>query len=137
LINLVIADQSVPLFSKNLLLRDYAEAMWFPAEKIPTRFWYNPDEEKAKQENRMLLLWMKVPVSPDDDDLCHLTFHKWAWWWDMAQIHIAAHIKQWISKWRPQPNPWDTSWMAQSQQAQIAASLARQNNAPTPNITTQ
>jgi hypothetical protein len=27
LINLVLADQSIPLFSKNLLLRDYAEAM--------------------------------------------------------------------------------------------------------------
>jgi hypothetical protein len=119
------------------LLRDYAEAMWYPAEKIPTRFWYNPDEEKAKEENWMLLLWIKVQVSRDDDDLCHLTFHKWAGNSDIAQIHINAHLKQWISKWRPQRNAWDTGGMAQSQQAQMAASIARQNNAPTPNITTQ
>lgn len=136
LINLAMADQSIPMFSKNLLLRDYAEAMWYPAEKLSTRFWYNVDEALAKQENWMLLLNIKVPVNANDDDLCHLTFHKWAGNWDLAQIHIAAHMQQWISKWKPQPNTWETWWMQQSMQAQMASSIAAQNNAPVPNVTT-
>lgn len=119
------ADPNVPTFSKTLLLRDYAEAMDFPVEKIATRFWVNPEEEIAKQENWLLLQWIPVKVNPNDDDFIHLIMQKDAWNSEAAELHYLAHIKQWKSKGKPQPQTWwGNAGMLESMNAQVAANAS-------------
>ena len=80
-----------------------------------------------------------VNIKPDDDDLCHLTFHKWGWTSDKTELHIQAHIQQWISKWRPQPmqQEWWMQWMQGQIASSMAASQASQNSNPVnPQLTT-
>jgi len=131
LVNLVISSDQIDSYQKLLLLRDYAEALWYAKSKINSRLSWWPEEELIKLENESLESWAFIPIDSDDNHLMHIILQKpFKNSTKEAEAHWMAHIIEWTKQWK-QMN-LSTNWTQQAMQASMASSNIAQMGQNTP-----
>ena len=118
---MILQDPSVPSVSKRRALRRVWEIngvdQWQIDEELPKL----PDEVLQEQENALLSQGIPVDINPEDDDLVHLVCVEAVTNTIEWEMHKQAHLLQYISKGKPQPqeqqsgmmNSLASQWMAQ------------------------
>lgn len=136
LVNIVMSSPTIDEYQKILILRDYAEALWYAKNKILTRLSGSPEEELIKAENEILYQWAYLDINPTDNHLMHIILQKPGHNASTESIaHFHSHISNWIESGKQvnaQGNgtmAWIASSMASSNASQLTAGL----NTVTPN----
>ena len=100
---MILQDPSVPSVSKRRALRRVWEIngvdQWQIDEELPKL----PDEVLQEQENALLSQGIPVDINPEDDDLVHLVCVEAVTNTIEWEMHKQAHLLQYISKGKPQP----------------------------------
>jgi hypothetical protein len=131
LVNLVMSMDNIDNYQKLLLLRDFAEWLWYDKNKIDTRLWWWPEEELIKEENWILEDWIYYPISEEDNHFMHIILQKpFKNSTQEALLHFQAHITAWIAQWKPKDI--SVNWTQQAMQASMAASSNAQMNQSNP-----
>ena len=134
LVNLVASMETIDSYQKLLLLRDYAEALWYEKNKISSRLSWWPEEELIKLENEILANNIFYEISEKDNHLMHIMLQKpWKITNEAMEIHFQSHIKARIDMWKQANMVWN--WTQQSIQASMAASNQASMNQNTPQNT--
>lgn len=135
LVNIVMASQSIDEYQKMLMLRDYAEALWYQKNKILTRLSGSPEEELIKSENTILASGAYLDINPTDNHLMHIILQKPMQNSNMETIaHYQAHLSAWIESGKQVNAQWNGTmqWIAASMASSNAAQLTSWQNI-TPN----
>lgn len=135
LVNIVMSMENIDWYQKILIIRDYAEALWYSKNKILSRLSGWPEEELIKLENDILERGKFMPINPTDNHLMHTILQKPNANSTMEAImHWQTHINAWVKSGKQMSQWWQT-WVFQSMQASMASQNASQLNQPSP-ITT-
>lgn len=136
LVNIVLSMEWIDSYQKILILRDYAEALWYQKNKILSRLSGWPEEELIKTENEILSLWNYIDANATDNHLMHIILQKPTQNSTTESIaHFQNHLMQWMAQWKQISWMWWTG-VFQSMQASMASQNSAQLNSPTPTITT-
>lgn len=132
-----IQAANIPDISKTFMLREMAISNGLDEMKVMSIIPKQPQELMAEWENLQLLNDFDVNIKSTDDDVAHLIIHNASGNNPKATLHRWKHIRQYISKWQPQPQTAN-QWMQNSMMAQTASQWAAQNaqQMAWPNITT-
>ncbi len=134
LTNLVASMEWIDSYQKLLMLRDFAEALWYAKSKIMTRLSWWPEEELIKLENWILNKNIFMPINDSDNHLMHIILQKPNQYSSEAEnIHFQSHIEAWIEMWKQIQS--NVNWTQQAIQASMASSAIWQANSNTPNNT--
>lgn len=126
LINLVMSSENYDRYQKILLIKDYAEALWYDKAKIETRLGGSPEEELIKDENTILLTDYIDP-NYDDDHVMHMILQKPTRESTLdAIMHYQAHRQMWMQSGKTMNMEWNGT--QQAIQASMAASNVAQLN---------
>lgn len=135
LVNIVMSMENIDGYQKTLLLRDYAEALWYSKNKILTRLAWSPEEELIKNENEVLSTGAYLETNDTDNHLMHILLQKPNQNANIETVaHFMTHIQEWIATGKQINSSW-WAWAFQSIQASMASQNAAQLNQSTP-ITT-
>lgn len=131
LVNLVQSLDTIDSYQKLLMLRDYAEALWYATSKINNRLSGWPEEEMIKMENEVLESNIYYPINPTDNHLMHSILQKpFKNSSKAAQVHWVSHIMEWIKQWKEMN--LSTNGTQQAMQASMAATNNAQMSQQTP-----
>lgn len=130
---MILQDPSVPSVSKRRALRRVWEIngvdQWQIDEELPKL----PDEVLQEQENALLSQGIPVDINPEDDDLVHLVCVEAVTNTIEWEMHKQAHLLQYISKGKPQPQEQQNGMMnslASQSMAQFGAQSTQANAQP-------
>ena len=124
LVNLVMSMENIDNYQKIILLRDYAEALWYDKSKILSRISAWPEEEIIKQENAILEKWLPMRTNAEDNDLMHIILQKPNENSNLEVIaHWQTHLAEWVKKGK------QIATQANGTQQAIQASMASSNQA--------
>ena len=127
LINLVMSMPNIDDYQKNLMIKDYAEALWYAKNKIQTRLGSNPEEELIKNEN-VILQKTFIPPNDTDNHVMHIILQKPTERSNLNEVmHFQTHLELWLKTGKPMNV--STNWTQQAIQASMAASNNAQVNA--------
>ncbi len=131
-----MASDLVDNYQKKLLIKDYAESLWYSKHKIESRLWADPEEELCKAELDALSRKMYIDVNADDNHLMHIILQKPRENSTQEHIfHYMTHLIAW-QKTGKQVNS-QANWTQQAIQASSASqNIAQMNQQPSQPSTT-